>query len=152
MVERIGQIGALHGGVCARRDRAESVRAAGPVRFSEALERQNEEFRRARHEAEVVAHLLAAGIVRGVFGVAAGVHETPAPPKRLANAGGESRAEDCAEATSAARDEYGVSPELRGPRISDRPPIEPTRVERVVRVMAYQTPMLKRGGIIDIVV
>ena len=68
---------------------AESVRAAGPVRFSEALERQNEEFRRARHEAEVVAHLLAAGIVRGVFGVAAGVHETPAPPKRLANAGGE---------------------------------------------------------------
>lgn len=97
-----------------------------------------------------MAHLLAAGIVRGVFGVAAGVHETPAPPKRLA--GAESRAEDCTEATSAARDEYAVSPEFRGPRIADRPPIEPTRVERVTRVTAYQTPMLKRGGIIDIVV
>lgn len=152
MVERIGQIGALHGGVCARRDCAEPVRPAGPVRFSEALERQNDEFRRARHEAELVARLLAAGIVRGVFGVAAGVHETPAPPKRLANAGGESRAEDCTEATSGGRDEHAVSPEFRGPRIADRPPIEPTRVERVVRVTAYQTPLLKRGGIIDIVV
>lgn len=152
MVERIGQIGALHGGVCARRDCAEPVRPEGPVRFSEALERQNDEFRRARHEAEVVAHLLAAGIVRGVFGVAAGVLETPAPPKRLTNSCSESRAEECTEATSAGRDEYAVSPEFRGPRIADRPPIEPTRVERVVRVTAYQTPMLKRGGIIDIVV
>ncbi len=152
MVERIGQIGALHGEVCARRDCAESVRPAGPVRFSEAIERQNEEFRRARREAAVVARLLAAGIVRGVFGAAAGVHETPAPPKRLANAGGESRAEDCKEATSAIRDDYAMSPELRGPRLADRPAIDTPRVERVTRVTAYQTSMLKRGGIIDIVV
>ncbi|MFO0834139.1 MAG: hypothetical protein U0638_04145 [Phycisphaerales bacterium] len=148
MVERIGQIGALHGEVCARRDRAESVRPAGPVRFSEALERQNEEFRRARRETEVVARLLAAGIVRGVFGAAAGVHETPAPPMRRAD----SRAEDCKGATSESSDARATSPELRGPRIADRPAIDAPRVERVTRVTAYQTLMLKRGGIIDIVV
>lgn len=148
MVERIGQIGALHGEMCARRDRAESVRPAGPVRFSEAIERQNEEFRRARREAEVVARLLAAGIVRGVFGAAAGVHETPAPPTRRAD----TRAEDCKGATSETRDGTAVAPEFRGPRIADRPAIDTPRVERVTRVTAYQTSMLKRGGIIDIVV
>jgi hypothetical protein len=148
MVERIGQIGALHGEVCARRDRAESVRPAGPVRFSEAIERQNEEFRRARREAEVVAHLLAAGIVRGVFGAAAGVHETPAPPTRHAD----TRAEDGKEATSASCDTRAITPELRGPRLADRPAIDTPRVDRVVRVTSYQTSMLKRGGIIDIVV
>jgi len=148
MVERIGQIGALHGDVCARRDRVESVRPEGPVRFSEALERQNEEFRRARRETEVVARLLAAGIVRGALGAAAGVHETPAPPKRRANI----RAEDCKEATSASRDGREIAPELRGPRLADRPAIDTPRVERVVRVTAYQMPLLKRGGIIDIVV
>ncbi len=148
MVERIGQIGALHGDVCARRDRVESVRPEGPVRFSEALERQNEEFRRARRETEVVARLLAAGIVRGVFGAAAGVHETPAPPTRRAD----TRAEDCKEPTSSSCDAREIAPEFRGPRIADRPAIDTPRVERVTRVTAYQTSMLKRGGIIDIVV
>lgn len=148
MVERIGQIGALHGDVCARRDRVESVRPEGPVRFSEALERQNEEFRRARRETEVVARLLAAGIVRGVFGAAAGVHETPAPPTRRAD----TRAEDCKEPTSPSCDAGEIAPEFRGPRIADRPAIDTPRVERVTRVTAYQTSMLKRGGIIDIVV
>ena len=152
MVERIGQIGALHGDMCARRDRAESVRPEGPVRFSEALERQNEEFRRARREAEVVAHLLAAGIVRGVFGVAAGVSPIPAPPMRCAERLAEGLSADCAETNSAGGADRANSPELRGPRIADRPPIEPAYVERVVRVTAYQTPMFKRGGIIDIVV
>ncbi|MBL8760842.1 MAG: hypothetical protein JNL50_06005 [Phycisphaerae bacterium] len=60
--------------------------------------------------------------------------------------------EGTSEFTAAGGVDRANSPEFRGPRLADRPPIEPARIERVLRATAYQTPMLKRGGIIDIVV
>ncbi len=152
MVERIGQIGAFHGEVGARRRCIDAVRPAVPTRFSEALKAQNEEFRRARREAEVVARLLAAGIVRGVLGEAAGAKQPPAPPTRAGGTSEESRAIRCSDAGSEAGDSQGISPAWPGPRIADRPPVDSPRVERVQRVLTYQTSLLKRGGIIDIVV
>lgn len=152
MVERIGQIGAFHGEVCARRRCIDHVRTAGPTRFSEALEAQNEEFRRARREAEVVARLLAAGIVRGVLGEAAGAKQPPAPPTRVGGTSEEPSVTCRTAAGSEAGASQGGSPAWPGPRIADRPPVDSPRVERVHRVTTYQTSLLKRGGIIDIVV
>lgn len=146
MVERLGYIGGVHGDVFPRRGCAERTQTEGPVRFDEALARQNEEFRRARDEAEVVARLLAAGVVRGVCGEVAGMAPIPAPPMRR----------ECEERHETARvPEAGSDArgrELHGPKLADRPTIASERIERVTRVTAYQTSILKRGGLIDVVV